>query len=191
LQRTFCAPKKTLMIFTVPTREQVSTENQLIFDKLHQQVGFVPNMYAFFAHSPTALRDYLTLQGRRSSLRSKEREVINLVVSQHNDCQYCLAAHTQMGSINGLTEQQMLEVRAGRASFDAKLDALAQLTLATVSSHGKPSPTRVTALLEAGYTSENLVDVIMVIGDKIMTNYLHGITGVPIDFPQAPQLATA
>lgn len=178
------------MIFTVPIREQVSVENQVIFDSLQQQIGFVPNMYAFFAHSPTALSDYLTLQSRKSSLRGKDREVINLVVSQHNDCHYCLAAHTQMGRMNGLTEQQILEIRAGKATFDPKLDALTKLTLAIVSNHGKPLPTIVTAFFNAGYTTENLVDVIIVIGDKIMTNYLYGIVGVPVDFPEAPQLAT-
>ena len=172
----------------VPTRDQVSAPNQALFDRLQQGVGFVPNMYAFFAHSDTALGDYLALQNRNSSLRGKEREVINLVVSQLNECGYCLAAHTQMGQANGLTDTQVLEVRGGSATFDPKLDALARLVHATVASHGHPNADAIAAFFAAGYTAENLVDVVLVIGDKTITNYLHGIARVPVDFPAAPEL---
>ena len=64
--------------FQVPTREQVSANNQAIFDQLEKGLGFVPNLYATFAYSDTALGDYLSLQNRKSSLKAKEREVINL-----------------------------------------------------------------------------------------------------------------
>jgi hypothetical protein len=49
----------------------------------------------------------------------------------------------------------------------------------------------VQAFFDAGWTQENLVDVIVVIGDKTVTNYLHGTTQVPVDFPAAPRLAVA
>jgi len=67
--------------FNVPTREQVSENNQAIFDQLKKGVGFVPNLYATYAYNDTALGDYLALQNRKSTLKAKEREVINLVVS--------------------------------------------------------------------------------------------------------------
>nr|MCU0334261.1 carboxymuconolactone decarboxylase family protein [Chitinophagaceae bacterium] len=86
--------------FAVPTRGDVSETNQAIFDNLQQKLGFVPNLYAYFAKSETALADYLTLQNRKSSLRAKEREVINLVTSQLNGCIYCQAAHTAIGKMN-------------------------------------------------------------------------------------------
>ena len=72
--------------FSVPTRDDVTPDNQAIFDNLKKALGFVPNLYATFAHSPTALGTYLALQNAKSSLKPKEREVINLVVSQANDC---------------------------------------------------------------------------------------------------------
>ncbi len=112
--------------FQVPTREQVSPNNQAIFDNLQKGLGFVPNLYATFAYSETALGDYLTLQNRKSSLKAKEREVINLVMSQVNDCLYCLSAHTALGKMNGFTDAQILEIRSGAASFDTKIDALAK-----------------------------------------------------------------
>jgi AhpD family alkylhydroperoxidase len=102
-----------------PTTRRSSTN-------LKKALGFVPNLFATFAHSPTALGTYLALQNAKSSLKPKEREVINLVVSQVNDCEYCLAAHTALGKMLGFTEAQILEIRRGRASFDPKLDGLAR-----------------------------------------------------------------
>jgi len=178
----------TATTFAVPTRDEVSTQNQALFDKMKSGLGMVPNLYAFFANSPTALGDYLTLQSRKSSLRAKEREVINLVVSQVNECEYCLAAHTVIGKMNGFTDDQVLEIRSGEAEFDAKLNALARFVSEVAVRRGKPSEESVAALLDAGYTSESIVDIVIVIGDKIITNYLHGITQVPIDFLAAPKL---
>jgi len=90
--------------FTVPTRSEVSPANQGIFDNLQKGLGFVPNLYATFALSETALGDYLAFQNRKSTLRAKERELINLVVSEVNDCLYCLSAHTVLGKMNGFSE---------------------------------------------------------------------------------------
>ena len=89
--------------FTVPTRDEVSENNQAIFDNLQKGLGFVPNLYAYYAKNETALGDYLALQNRKSTLKAKEREVINLVTSQINGCRYCQSAHTEMGKMNGFT----------------------------------------------------------------------------------------
>jgi len=174
--------------FTVPSREQVSPANQAIFDNLKKALSFVPNLYATFAHSETALGTYLALQNAKSSLDAKSREVINLVVSQVNECEYCLAAHTMLGKMVGFTEAQVLEIRQGRAAFDPKLDALAKLAKDITLRRGKPEVALVDAYFAAGWTDANLVDTLVVVGDKIISNYLHGTTRIPVDFPPAPAL---
>jgi len=171
--------------FTVPTKAEVSVANQAIFDSLQKKLGFVPNLYAYFAKSETALNDYLVLQNRKSSLRAKEREVVNLVTSQINGCRYCQSAHTVLGKMNGFTDEQIIEIRKGSASFDSKLNALVTFTAAVVENKGKASVEAKEAFFEAGYTEENLIDVIIVIGDKIISNYIHNLTGFEIDFPIA------
>lgn len=178
----------TQLAFTVPTRNDVSDSNQAIFDNLQKGLGFVPNLYAYFGKNETALADYLTFQNRKSSLRTKEREIINLVTSQINGCRYCQSAHTVLGKMNGFTEEQLLEIRTGKASFDSKLDALAQFTAAVVSNRGKVSEHLVQSFFEAGYTEANLIDVMIVVGDKIISNYLHNLTQLEIDFPLAEEL---
>lgn len=174
--------------FNVPTREEVSANNQAIFDNLQKNVGFVPNLYAAYAYSDTALGDYLALQNRKSSLKAKEREIINLVVSQVNDCIYCLSAHTAIGKMNGFNDEQILEIRSGRASFNEKYDALAKFVRNITLNRSKPDGDVLDNLFAAGYTKENLVDTLIVIGDKVISNFIHGTTQVPVDFPVAPAL---
>jgi len=172
----------------VPSYEQVSPANQAIFDSLKKGLGFVPNLYATFAHSETALATYLALQNAKSSLSPKAREVINLVVSQVNNCAYCLAAHTALGTMLGFTPQQILDIRRGGAAFDARLDALAKLVRNITLERGHADPALVQAFFAAGWTEANLVDALVVIGDKTVSNFLHGATQIPVDFPAAPSL---
>jgi alkylhydroperoxidase family enzyme len=76
----------------------------------------------------------------------------------------------------------------GGASFDARLDALAKLAASATRNRGHAAPERIDAFFAAGYGEGQLVDAVMVIGDKIITNYLHALTRVPVDFPAAPAL---
>ncbi|TAE13095.1 MAG: carboxymuconolactone decarboxylase family protein [Bacteroidetes bacterium] len=178
----------TERVFTVPTRAEVSADNQAIFDALQKKLGFVPNLYAYFAKNETALADYLALQNRKSTLRAKEREIVNLVTSQINGCRYCQAAHTAIGKMSGYSYEQILEIRRGKPIFDAKLDALARFTASVVENRGRASKESKEAFFAAGYDEANMIDVIIVVGDKIISNYLHNLTGFEIDFPLAESL---
>lgn len=172
----------------VPTAASVSPANQVIFAQLKQGLGMVPNLYAALAYSEHGLGNYLTLQNGKSSLSAKEREVINLVVSQVNECAYCLAAHTALGGMVGFTPDQIIAIRKGSAAFDPKLDALAKLVKSTAEHRGHAAQEAIDAFFAAGYNEGNLVDSVIIIGDKIITNYLHALTAVPVDFPAAPAI---
>lgn len=174
--------------FPIPTKDQVSPANQLIFDNLTKMAGNVPNLYAVFAHSENALSNYLALQNGKSSLKAKEREVINLVVSQVNNCLYCLSAHTAIAKMQGFTDDQVLEIRRANITFAPKLDALAKLVKSITENKGHAEQQSIENFFAAGYNEGNLVDVVMVVGDKIITNYMFALTAVPIDFPIAPEL---
>jgi uncharacterized peroxidase-related enzyme len=182
---------RTMQNFNVPTREEVSENNQAIFDNLKGALGFVPNLYAYYAKNDTALADYLALQNRKSTLKAKEKEIINLVTSQINGCRYCQSAHTALGKMNGFSEEQILEIRGGSAAFDAKFDALAQFTKSVVENKGNASQAAKDTFFAAGYSEANMIDVVMVVGDRVISNYIHNLTGFVIDFPLAPELVAA
>ena len=159
--------------FKVPTRNEVSSTNQEIFDNLEKAVGFVPNIYATMATSENALKNFLDFANAKSSLNTKAKEVINLAVSELNKCQYCLSAHTAIAGMNGFTPEQIIELRSGQASFDSKLDALAKLSKNIVENRGATSEQSLSAFYEAGWSKENLIDVISQVGEITITNYLH------------------
>jgi AhpD family alkylhydroperoxidase len=117
--------------------------------------------------------------------------VINLVVRQVNNCSYCLSAHTQFAKMNGFTDEQILHIRRVNIGFDTKLDALAKLVKATTENHGHVTSEVLDNFYAAGYTEASLIDVTIVIGDKIITNYLNALTDIPVDWPLAPELEGA
>lgn len=177
--------------FNVPTKNEVSENNQVIFNQLEKGLGFVPNLYASFAHSETALGNFLTFGNSKTSFTAKEKEVINLAVSQVNNCVYCLSAHTAIGKMNGFSEDQILEIRTGNASFNEKYDALAKFARNVALNRGAATEEAINNFYEAGYTKGNLADAILVIGEITITNYFHKTTDVPVDFPVAEPLEIA
>lgn len=173
--------------FTVPTREEVDPANQANFDTLRKVIGMVPNLYATMAYSENGLSRYLAFQGAQTSLTNREKEAVNLVVSQINGCVYCQSAHTVLGKMNGFSEEETLNLRGGHAS-DPKLNALIVLAKDITENKGRASNANLDTFFAAGYNKGNLVDLILQISDKIAMNYLHNLTGIPVDFPMAQRL---
>ena len=175
--------------FKVPTLEEVSEKNKGILTAIKNQVGFVPNIYATYAYSENALERYTTFANGKTTFNNKEKEVINLVVSQVNGCSYCQAAHTAIGKMNGFNDEQIISLRKGEAPFNEKYDTLAKTTKAITLNKGKIDEAVLENFFEAGYNKENLVDLIVAIGEKTTTNLLHNVTGIEIDFPKAVELS--
>jgi uncharacterized peroxidase-related enzyme len=173
--------------FSVPSRAEVAPLNQEIFDNLQKALGFVPNLYATIAYSENGLSRFLAYQNAKTSLSNKEKEAVNLIVSQVNNCVYCQSAHLVLGKMNGFSEEQLLEIRFGKSSNE-KLNALVQLAADITKNKGKASNENVDQFFLQGYTNENLVDLILQISDKTAMNYLHNLTQIPVDFPLASTL---
>ncbi|MET3106383.1 AhpD family alkylhydroperoxidase [Oxalobacteraceae bacterium GrIS 2.11] len=166
----------------------VFSGTRVIFDPSETVPGTGPNLFATLASSEHALIHYLTGQDVLSRFNGKAREVINLIVSQENNCEYSVAAHMVTSKMGGFTNEQILEIRTGRASFDARLDALARLVKNTVAQRGLADVTLIDAFFAAGWTAGNLVDAIIFICDKTITNYLITATQVLIDAPAGAEL---
>jgi len=90
--------------------------------------------------------------------------------------------------MNGFTEDQILELRGGSASFNEKLDALVKLALEVNNNRGKVSESALENFYAAGYSKGSVVDLVVAVGDKVVMNYLHNLTQIPVDFPLAQPL---
>lgn len=176
--------------FKILSRDEVSPKNQALYDKMKSQLGMVPNLYTVLANSENALESYLNLENAPTSLTATETEVINLVVSQINSCNYCLSAHTVIAKHAGLNNEDIISVRSGNQLGDSKLDVLSRVTKSLTELRGHIDSALLEEFFNAGFTKENLVDVIMLIGDRTISNLLYAVSNVKVDFPLAPVLST-
>ncbi len=174
--------------FSVPTRDEVSVNNQAIFDNLNKGLGMVPNLYAVMALSDTALGNYLDFQNAKTTFTNKEKQAVNLIVSQVNECHYCQSAHTLLGTMNGLTTEQTIEIRKGSATFNNKLDVLVKLAKEITAKKGFASTEAVDAFIDAGYTKGQVIELVFLVAEKTAMNYVQALTNVAIDFPLATSL---
>jgi uncharacterized peroxidase-related enzyme len=173
----------------VPTRDEVSPEAQVLFDQVKKHLGILPNLYATMGYSPGTLKGYLQFEAAMVGgvFSLKEKEAINLVVSEVNNCNYCLAAHTMIAKSKGFTNEDTLCFRKGY-SDDAKLYAVVKLAKAITENKGDVEPELLEEFFEAGYTEGALIELIGLITAKIFTNYVFALTSVPLDFPEAEVL---
>ncbi|HEX9513046.1 MAG TPA: carboxymuconolactone decarboxylase family protein [Puia sp.] len=167
--------------FILPNRNQVSSGNKKYFDFFNDRLGMMPNIYAMMAYADQALESYIQLQNRKQKLNLQEWEVVGLVVAAVNGSAYCLESHTMIAYLNGLTEEQVTEIKGGTAGFDPRIDALARITHDIVISRGRPDEALLEAFFSAGYTIGHLVDLIVSIGNNTISNLLCQVMQVPPD----------
>jgi AhpD family alkylhydroperoxidase len=174
----------------VPTREQVSPESQALFDQIVKRMGKLPNLYATMGYSASTLKAFLEFDGafNNSVFSAKEKEAIFLVVSEVNNCNYCLAAHTMIGKMKGFSVAETMTIRKGHIA-DKKLNAVLELTQSITENKGEAAEGLLEAFFDAGYHEEALIELIGLITAKIFTNYVFALAKVPIDFPEAEPLS--
>lgn len=174
---------ETVTSISVPTKDQVNAESQAIFNQLESQLGFVPNMYATIGYSSDTLSNYLAFNGNagKGTFSKREVEAIKLAVSDANECAYCKAAHTAMAKMNGFSDEEALKLR--KASIeDEKLNVLATLAREVSENAGRVSEESRQRFFDAGYDEKALIDFVSVVIAVTFTNYVYGLTEIPVDF---------
>jgi uncharacterized peroxidase-related enzyme len=169
---------------SVQNEQNVSEKNKRIFEGLKGMFGRVPNIFTAFASSENGLEAYFNYLTQKNSLTDVEREVVNLIVSQVNQCPYCLSFHTAIAAGLGLTDQQILDIRANDIGFDRKLKAIAALAHNIAQTKGRIVGDILLEFYELGYDQGHLVDVVLAVGNITTLNLLYAITNVPIDWPK-------
>lgn len=175
---------ETLRKIAVPTKDQVNQQSQEIFDQLKGKLGMVPNLYATIGYSSDALSNFLSFSGNagKGSFSIKEIEAINLAVSETNNCLYCKSAHTAIAKMNGFSQEETIQLRAGTIE-DPKLNALTTLAKEVVKNGGHASQEAKETFFAQGYDEKALIDFVSVVTAITFTNYAHGLTQVAVDFP--------
>lgn len=147
--------------------------------------GFLPNLAGKLAEAPTALDGYITLSGiftgPKASLSPVEQQVVLLATSAENGCTYCGAAHGLMAHGAGLSRDDVRAVQAGQKISDSKLEALRAFATAVVEDRGWVKEADMEAFLNAGYTHAQVLEVIVGVAVKTITNYTNHIVRPALD----------
>lgn len=171
----------TLKPLTIETAPEGSKET---LQAIQKGFGFIPNLMATFANSPAVLNGYMGLDAAyaKSSLTPKEQQLILLVVSTENNCRYCTAAHsTILKSMMKVSPEIVSAVRGKTPIADTKLNALANFTRELVAERGFVSETTKKSFLSSGYSEAAMMEVLMGVALKTISNYLDHLNPTPID----------
>lgn len=170
---------------TAVAPENANVPQREILEAAQKQVGFIPNMYANMANVPGILSTYLhgyALFRKDSGFTPTEQEVVFLAVSQVNGCKYCTAAHSMIADkVSGVPAPVLQAIRDGHAIPDDRLAALFALTHELVKNLGQPTPASVEAFLKAGFTETHLLNIILAIAVKVLSNYTNHAFDTEVD----------
>lgn len=176
----------TTRLHTIATQDATGQTAEL-FGAIRKAVGKVPNAYATIgSNSPAVLAQALQTNAvlKQGSLSAKELEAINLAVSEHSGCDYCLAAHTLSATkLAGYSIEQTQQLRRGSFPEDAKIDSLTRFAVELVSTSGTVPASAVEAVRAAGYTDAQIVEAIQAISAILFTNMINRVNDTTLDFP--------
>lgn len=171
------------MSYTVHTVETAPVAAKEVLAGARTAFGFVPNLLGVMAAAPALVKAYTTLSRifEETSFDATERQVVLLTANYENNCEYCIAAHSVIAGVQKVPDAVIQAIRDNRPIPDPKLEALRRFTAAVVASRGWPTVEDVGAFKSAGYGERQILEVILGIGFKTLSNYTNHVAGTPLD----------
>lgn len=173
-----------------PQQTDAATREHL--EAIQAKLGHLPNIFKAMANAPALLAAY---QGFKEALEAGRlpaqlREQVALTVSERNRCQYCLAAHSAVGKMLGLPDDEISHNRRAESSVESTQAALTFVAV-LVDKHGQVSESDVERVRQAGFDDGQIAELIAAATLTILTNYFNLTAGTPIDFPKVETLSEA
>ncbi len=161
-----------------------SADRKALLTQIHGAFGATPNMFKAVANSPAALQSMWGAFGALGGgvIPAKLGEQIAVAVADRNACEYCLAAHTALGRKAGASAEEMAAAQGGDAA-DPKTAAALRFALQLVEARGQVSAADVQAVRAAGYSDQEIVEILAHVALNLFTNYVNVAFAVPVDFP--------
>ena len=161
-----------------------------MLDDARANLGFVPNMYRTMAINPGLLSTYLHGYAHfreQANFTPPEQEVVFLTISLANGCDYCMAAHSMLAlNVSKLSEAHTQALRDGKALDDDKLEALRRFTHHMWETRGLPTKAEAEAFKAAGYSDMHVLEIILAMAVKTISNYANHVNHTDVDDAFAP-----
>ena len=159
-----------------------------LLDKSIKGFGMIPNLHAVMAESPALLDGYQILHGlaQQSSFDKDELTVVWQTINVEHACHYCVPAHTAIAKMMGVDDGITESLRAQSPLQSSKLEVLRTTVLLMVRNRGIIDKTDLDLFYAAGFTKQNLLDIVLVLSQKVMSNYTNHLAETPVDEKFAP-----
>lgn len=171
------------MEFTIHTIETAPNDSKEALAHAKETFGFIPNLEGILAEAPALLNGAMALWDlfETTSFTPVERQVIYLTANYENACSYCMAAHSGLAKMTGMSEENIEALRNGMPMPEPKLQALRRFTQKMVQTRGWVEDSETEAFIAAGYNKQQILEVILGIAIKVMHNYTNHIAETPLD----------
>ena len=169
--------------FTIHTKETASEKSVVLLQGAEKNIGFIPNLIGMMAESPAVTKGYLNISQvfDETSFSPTERQVVILAASRYNECHYCMAAHSVIADMQKVPQDVVDAIRNDHPIADTKLEALRKFTTQVVDQRGFVSDEEIQEFVDAGYTRQHILEVILGVTFKTLSNYVNHITDTPVD----------
>lgn len=169
--------------FSLHTPESAPIAARPLLENTEKAFGFIPNLMAVMSTSPALTEAYLTLSSifDKTDLSPTERQIVLLTVSHYHGCSYCMAAHSAIAEMQKVPEDVVKAIRENQPINNRKLQALRTLVVAIVEKRGWLDETDVESFIGAGYEASHVMDVLVGIAQKTLSNFTNHIAGTPLD----------
>lgn len=166
--------------FTTHTLESAPAAARPLLASAKAKLGFIPNLYGNLAEAPEALQAYFDLSAQfdKTSFTPVERQVVLLAISTENNCEFCVAAHSLIArKMVKVPDAVVNALRQFTSLPDARLETLAAFTRAVVHDRGLVAHVALDAFLKAGFTHRQVIEVVLGVSMKTLSNYANHLTG--------------
>ena len=169
--------------FTLHDLDSAPEGSKPLLEKFTKNFGRIIGFYGMLAESPEALRGYKALSDAfdNTTLSDDEKTVVWQTINVEHECHYCVPAHTFMAKAMNVSDELNDGLREETPLPDPRLEALRDFTLILVRNRGHASDAEIKAFLDAGYTRRNILEVVLGISEKVLSNYVNHITKTPVD----------
>ena len=171
--------------FNAYTLETASPEAKKTLQGIQNGYGFIPNLFAYMAEAPVTLEAYLALNQliAKSSLTPTQAQLALLAVSIENNCDFCTVAHRAMGKAAGVHPETLAALLSKSPIANERERALTEFAQAVVRNRGFVSDQELNNFFAAGFTRQQVFEVILVVTIKTLSNYSNHLTR-PADNPE-------
>jgi alkylhydroperoxidase family enzyme len=177
--------KENIMKFALHTHETAPADSQPLLEKSVKNFGMIPNLHAVMAEAPALLEAYQTIHEifQKTSFDADELTVVWQTVNVEHECHYCVPAHTAIASSMKVDSAVTEALRNRTRLPNARLQVLHLTTLALVRNRGTLSEAELADFFGAGYERRQLLEIVLGISQKVMSNYVNHMAETPVDPP--------